>query len=92
MAVDMWEDKHGRIGWENVDGVPLGRTAMAALMAPTPYLTEERPTKTRPAHIIGHEIAEAATVSLLGVSYTVFQRKNAEAATAGSRHGEGQNM
>ena len=57
------EDKGRRIGRENVDGVPLGRTATAAPMAPTPSLVEERLTKRRPAQNIGREIAEAATVS-----------------------------
>ena len=46
-----------------IDGVPLGRMATAAPMAPTPYLAEERPTKKRPTQRIRRGIAEAATVS-----------------------------
>ena len=60
---DTREDKGRRIGRENVDGVPLGRTATAAPMAPTPSLVEELTTKKHPAQHIGCEIAEAATVS-----------------------------
>ena len=54
--------KCGRIGRENVDGVPLGSMATAASMDLTPYLTEERPTKKRPAQHIGRGLAEAAAV------------------------------
>ena len=62
-AVETREDKHGRIGREKVDGVPLGRTATAAPMASTPSLAGEWPTKKRRAQPIGRAIAEAATVS-----------------------------
>ena len=41
---------------------------------------------------IGHEIAEAATVSILDILDTVFQRRTVTAATDGSRHREGLNM
>ena len=92
MSAETWEDRRGRIGRENVDGVPHGRTATAAPMAPTPSLAEERPTKKRPAQRIGQRIAEAATVSSPAVSDTVFQRRTAAAATAGSRNGEGQKV
>ena len=63
MEAEMWEDKRGRIGRENVDGVPLGITVTAALMDQTPSLAEERPKKKRPAQRIRHEISEVETVS-----------------------------
>ena len=63
VAVQTREYKRGRIGRGNVDGVPLGRMAMAALMAPTPSLAEECPKKKRPAQPIEHGIAEAEMVS-----------------------------
>ena len=62
-AADTREDKRGHIGPENIYGVPIGRTATAALMALTPSLAEERPTKKRPDQSIGHNIAEEATMS-----------------------------
>ena len=62
VAIQTREDKHGRIGRENVDGVPLGRTEMSATMAPTPSLEEERLTNNCPAQHIGRKIAEAVTV------------------------------
>ena len=86
MSAETWEDRRGRIGRENVDIVPLSRTATAAPMAPTPSLAEERPTKKRPAQIIGHNIVGKAKMSLRAVSDTVFQRRTAAAATTGSRH------
>ena len=63
VSLEMREDKRRNIGWGNVDGVPLGRTATAALMAPTTSLVEERPTKKCPTQRIGCGISEAATVS-----------------------------
>ena len=62
-AAQTREDKCGRVGRENYDGVPLGRTAKADPMDPTQYLAEKRPKKKRPAQRIGREISEAATVS-----------------------------
>ena len=59
----MREEKRRRVGTGNVDSVPLGRTATAALMAPTSSLEEERTTKKRPSQCIERDIAEAATVS-----------------------------
>ena len=85
-AADTQEDKRGHIGPENIYGVPIGRTATAAPTAPTPSLAEERPTKKRPAQIIGHNIVGKAKMSLRAVSDTVFQRRTAAAATTGSRH------
>ena len=63
VAAQTREDKRGRVGWENVDGVPLGRMATVAPMDPTPSLAEERTTKKRPTQRIGREIAEASMVS-----------------------------
>ena len=53
MVVEKQEDKCGRIGRENIDGVPLGRTATAASMAPNKYLAEEQHSNNHPAHNIG---------------------------------------
>ena len=61
-AAQAREDKHGCIGRENVDGVPLSRTETADLMDSTMSLAEERTTKKRPNHCIGRGISEAATV------------------------------
>ena len=58
----MREYKRGRTGLENVDGILLGRTAMASPMVPTPYIVEERPKKKLHAQNIKREIAEATTV------------------------------
>ena len=63
VTVQNQEDNHGRIGWENVDGVPFSRTATSAPMDPNPSLAEERPTKNRPDQCIGRNIAEAVKVS-----------------------------
>ena len=52
-----------RIKRENIDSVPLGRTAKVAPMAPTPYLAEERPTNKCSSQHIERKIAEAAKVS-----------------------------
>ena len=54
----MWEDKIRPIGRENVYGVPLGGTAMVALMALYLSPTEEQLTKKRPVHHIGGEIKQ----------------------------------
>ena len=43
-VVETRKDKRGRIGRENVDGIPLGRMATVAPMDPTKSLAEERPT------------------------------------------------
>ena len=51
--VETQEDKIRHNGRENVDSVPLGVTATAALMDPSPSPTEERPTKNRPKQNIG---------------------------------------
>ena len=60
-------------------------------MDPSPSPTEEkRTTKKRPNQHIGRRIAEAAKLYGTDVSNTVFQRRLAAAATAGSRHEEGQ--
>ena len=63
-AAETREEKHARIGQENVDVIPLGRAATAEPMAQTPYIAEERLRKKHPSQRIGREIAEAATVSL----------------------------
>ena len=63
MVAETREDKRGRIGRENVDSIPLLRTATVDLMDPTPSLAEERPKKKSPAQSIVRKIAEAATVS-----------------------------
>ena len=57
VSVQTQEDKRGRIGQGNIDGIPLSRTATVDLMAQTPYLIEEHPTKKHPAQHIGHGIA-----------------------------------
>ena len=62
VAVQTQEDMHTRIEREIVDGVPLGRTATASPIYPTPSLTEERPAKKHPAQRIRREKAELATV------------------------------
>ena len=36
-SVEMQEDKISNISWENINGVPLGGTATAALMESSPY-------------------------------------------------------
>ena len=51
-AAETREDKRGRIGKENVDSVPIDRTATAVPMAPNLYLAGERPTKKRLAQLI----------------------------------------
>ena len=56
VTVQTREDKRGHIRWEYIDEVPLGITAPVALMDPTPYIEEERCTKKRPDHHIGHGI------------------------------------
>ena len=63
VAVQIWEDNHRHIGWENIDGAPLGRTATAAPMAPTTSIVEEKTTKNRPSQSIRHKIAEVEMVS-----------------------------
>ena len=69
----MWDDEDGgsreeenirNIGRENIDGAPLGGTAMADLMVLSPSPAEYRPTKKRPAQRIRHRITAAATVYL----------------------------
>ena len=57
------EEKIGPIGQEIVDGVPLGGTAMAALMAPSP--AEKRPSKNCLAQHIECGITTTETVSSL---------------------------
>ena len=76
----------------NFDGVPIGRTTTADPMTPTPSLAEKRPTKKLPAQCIRCGIAEAVMVSLPDVLYTVFKRRTAATAMAGSLHGEGQKL
>ena len=73
MEAYMQDDKDGgsrdargqaRVFWAgNVDGVPLGITATAALMAPNPSLNKYQPTNKRTTQRIGRKIAEAETVS-----------------------------
>ena len=63
-AAETREERRRRIGRENVYGAPLGGTATAASMAPSPSpAEEERPTKKRPDQRIGFGIAQAASVS-----------------------------
>ena len=63
VVVHIREGKSGIIGQYNVDGVPLGITATADPMDPTPYPMEERPTKKLPAHNIGCRIKIESRVS-----------------------------
>ena len=72
VAVKTHEYKRERIGQENVDSFPLGRTAMADPMDPNPSLAEESLTKKCYTQSIGCKIAEAVTVSLPSVLYTLF--------------------
>ena len=64
-AEETREDKIGNIGREIVDGVPLGGTATAASIAPSPSPAEERPTKNRPAQHIECGIKTTETASRL---------------------------
>ena len=64
-AKETREDKIGHIGKEIVNYVRLGGTPTAASMAPSPSLTEERPTNNRPAHNIGRGIKTMEKASKL---------------------------
>ena len=64
-AVETPEDNIRHNVRENIDGVPLGVTATAGLMATSLYPTDERPTKNHPAHNIGCRCTTTETVSWL---------------------------
>ena len=60
--VETQEDKIRHNGQENFDSVPLGGTAMAALVDPSMSHVEERPTKMHPTQSNRRGIVAAATV------------------------------
>ena len=64
-TIETREDKIRHIGQETVNGVPIGGTATAALMALSPSPAEERPTKKRPAQHIGCGSTPTETMSQL---------------------------
>ena len=69
-VVETQEDNTGHIGWEIVDGVPLGGTATADSMAPSPSPVEVRPKKKRPAQHIG-----CGTITIKTVSQLAYQAR-----------------